>query len=428
VIGAGPVGLAAAARLSLEGEDFVVLEAGSGPGATIAEWGHVRLFTPWNYLVDDAARTLLEQAGWRAPAADDAPTGAELVEHYLSPLAATAALQPKIHYGVRVTAVGRRGLDRQRSAGRPGTSFEVRFTGPTGPGRLFARAVIDASGTWGAPNSLGAGGLEAFGEGVAADRIFYGIPDPLERHRSRYEGKRVAVVGSGHSAFNTLLDLEPLLSSGTSVEWIVRPAEMGRIWGGGANDALPARGALGSRLRSLVEKGDVRVTPGFATDEVRVRDGAVILVSIDGATAGPFDEVIAVTGFRPDLSLASELRLSLDPIVEAPTALAPLIDPNLHSCGTVPPHGHRELSHPEEGFYTVGMKSYGRAPTFLLLTGYEQVRSVVKALIGDIEAADRVELILPETGVCDSDAGQPELAVVSGADGSCCAPSCCSGG
>ena len=113
--------------------------------------------------------------------------------------------------------------------------------------------------------------------------------------------------------------------------------------------------------------------------------------------------MIATTGFRPDLSLLAELRLDLDDRVEAPRTLAPLIDPNLHSCGSVPPHGVDELSHPDEGVYVVGMKSYGRAPTFLLRTGYEQVRSVVAALAGDWQAARQVELVLPETGVCSLD-------------------------
>ena len=117
---------------------------------------------------------------------------------------------------------------------------------------------------------------------------------------------------------------------------------------------------------------------------------------------GPVDRIIAATGQRPELSLTRELRLDLDPWLESVKALGPLIDPNLHSCGSVPPHGFRELSHPEPGFYTVGIKSYGRAPTFLLLTGYEQVRSVAAALAGDLAAADDVRLVLPETGVCST--------------------------
>jgi hypothetical protein len=153
----------------------------------------------------------------------------------------------------------------------------------------------------------------------------------------------------------------------------------------------------------LAESGRVSLNPGFAIFAIREREGRLIVEgeTIDGLRGiGPVDRIIAATGQRPDLALTRELRLDLDPWLESAKALGPLIDPNLHSCGSVPPHGHRELSHPEPGFYTVGSKSYGRAPTFLLLTGYEQVRSVAAALAGDIVAADNVQLVLPETGVC----------------------------
>ena len=136
----------------------------------------------------------------------------------------------------------------------------------------------------------------------------------------------------------------------------------------------------------------------FRTREVATAGGQ--LTVSDGGRRILADEVVAATGFRPRLSMLRELRLELDDRVEAPRALAPLIDPNLHSCGSVPPHGVDELSHPDEGVYIVGMKSYGRAPTFLLRTGYEQVRSVAAALAADWESARRVELVLPETGVC----------------------------
>nr|WSS66437.1 hypothetical protein OG284_09475 [Streptomyces sp. NBC_01177] len=102
-----------------------------------------------------------------------------------------------------------------------------------------------------------------------------------------------------------------------------------------------------------------------------------------------------------------------------PAALAPLIDPNQHSCGSVRPHGHRELSHPEQGVHLVGMKSYGRAPTFLAMTGYEQVRSVAAALAGDIGSADRVELTLPETGVCGGAGLFDDPAAVRTGEGCC---------
>ena len=266
---------------------------------------------------------------------------------------------------------------------------------------MLARAVIDASGTWTRPNPLGAGGLPAVGERALADRIAYGIPDVLGRERERYAGKRVLVVGSGHSAFNAILDLVALRDSepATEIVWAIRGGAPGRKYGGGGDDQLPARGALGATVRGLVEDGSVELVAGFHTREVAhatrahgVADGERELVA---------DEVIAATGFRPDLSLLGELRLDLDDRVEAARALAPLIDPNLHSCGTVPPHGVDELSHPDEGVYMVGMKSYGRAPTFLLRTGYEQVRSIAAALAGDWESARQVDFVLPETGVCN---------------------------
>jgi hypothetical protein len=188
--------------------------------------------------------------------------------------------------------------------------------------------------------------------------------------------------------------------------WAVRRASVEGVFGGGNRDQLPERGRLGARLRQLVTTGQLEVVEAFALSALtRTPDG---IVASDGTrTVGPVDEVIATTGFRPDLDMLREVRLDLDAIIESPRTLAPLIDPNVHSCGTVPPHGAQELQHPEPNFFVVGMKSYGRAPTFLLRTGYEQVRSVVAALVGDWESARRVDLVLPETGVCSvpSDVG-----------------------
>ena len=138
----------------------------------------------------------------------------------------------------------------------------------------------------------------------------------------------------------------------------------------------------------------------------RAADGVELVGHRHGeVVAHATDVVVNATGFRPNLDILREIRLDLDEIVEAPRRLAPLIDPNVHSCGTVEPHGFRELTHPEQGFFIVGMKSYGRAPTFLLATGYEQVRSVTAWLAGDTASASNVELVLPATGVCSTDAG-----------------------
>ena len=405
VIGAGPVGLAAAAHLLEQGQDPVVLEAGPSIGTSVLGWGHVRLFSPWRYVVDDAARRLLEPTGWVAPDPDAYPLGRELVDRYLAPLAATDALRGRVRLGHRVVAVVRAGFDKMKTEGREDAPFQVAIRTTAGEDVLLAKAVVDASGTSGSPNPLGASGVPAIGERPLAGRIFYGIPDALGAHRARYAGKRVLVVGSGHSAFNALLDLVDLAADapGTDVTWAIRkPAtRLGHLFGGGLDDALPARGELGARVRHLVEHGRLRLVTDFRAARLTdTSDG--VLVAGDDRVLPPVDEIVVATGLRPDLSFLSELRLGLDPAVESPTALAPLIDPNVHSCGSVPPHGAEELKHPEPDLYLVGMKSYGRAPTFLMLTGYEQVRSVAAAIAGDWETAREVQLVLPETGVCSS--------------------------
>ena len=202
--------------------------------------------------------------------------------------------------------------------------------------------------------------------------------------------------------------------------WVLRRGQVGDTFGGGAADALPQRGALGQRAKAAIDAGLVRLVTGFRTEAFEVIDAGAVVVGEDGRRLEPADQVVVLTGFRPDLSFLSEVRLDLDPVLQAPRALAGEIDPNVHSCGSVRPHGARELAQPEQGFYLVGMKSYGRAPTFLALTGYEQVRSVAAELAGDHEAAARVELTLPDTGVCG---GAGLFDEPSGnAGGGCCGP------
>lgn len=407
VIGAGPVGLAAAAHLLERGLTPRVLEAGRSPGSSLAGWGHVRMFSPWEYNLDPVCRRLLEHNGWVAPPAERYPTGGELLERYVEPLAGIPELAPYISYGHRVTGVGRLGLDRLQSRGRETVPFDVAFDhGETG-GRLQARAVIDASGTWATPSPLGAGGLPAVGEREARDRIFYRLPDITGSDRERFADRHVLVVGGGDSAFTAVTQLALLAQTRchTRITWAIRSTAA--AYGGGVADQLPERGALGRRVSSLVAEGRVELVTRFQVREIAAEAGG-LTVGAAGGTLRGIDVVIAATGFRPDHSLAGELRLSLDPGSESVGALGPLIDPNVHSCGTVPPHGVDELRHPDYGYFIVGMKSYGRAPTFLLLTGYEQVRSVVAALAGDWEAAREVRLTLPETGVCAS-AAAPEV-------------------
>lgn len=418
VLGAGPVGLAAAAHLAERGIGFLVLEAGGEAGAAVREWGQVRVFSLWRFDVDAAAGRLLEASGWQHPDPTGLPTGHELIDEYLAPLAKLPQIAPRIRFGHRVTAIGRIGVDRVRTRGRESAPFLIRAETAEGTVQMHARAVIDASGTWRTANVLGANGLPAPGEHDAAQFIASALPDVLGAHREAFAGRRTLVVGAGHSAANTLLALAELAEQepGTEVVWAIRSAGAARTFGGGDADALPARGALGTRLRRLVASGRVELLAGFGVEALRLADGRVSVTAGDGRVV-TVDRVVAATGFRPDHSIAAELRLDLDPVLEATRALAPLIDPNEHSCGTVPPHGEAELRHPEPNYYVVGMKSYGRAPTFLMATGYEQVRSVVAALDGDWDAARETHLDLPETGVCSSDPAS------SGQEGGgCCGP------
>ena len=408
IIGAGPVGLAAAAHLLERNEIPIIFEAGSEVGANIRTWQHVRMFSPWEYTVDRATVRLLEAHGWEMPPVDVLPTGRDLLERYMLPFAALPQIKKHIQLNARVVAVSRLGIDKMKDAGRENTPFVLHVAYADGYGALIeARAVIDASGTWHKPNPIGSDGLPAVGEKRFTSHIAYGIPDVPESDRSRYADRRVMVIGSGHSAINALLDLVQLKTDHpqTVIIWAQRGTNLRRVYGGGEDDALPARGRLGTRIKAAVDQGIIQIVAPFRVREIGTdAHGLCVTGETDhGLESVLVDEIITATGARPDLEMLRELRLDLDPALESARALGPMIDPNIHSCGTVPPHGEAELRQPEKDFYIVGMKSYGRAPTFLLATGYEQVRSVAAALAGDWEAARDVQLCLPETGVCSTD-------------------------
>jgi len=421
VIGAGPIGLAAAARLLERGIAPLIFEAGHTVGANLLDYGHVRLFSPWRYNLDNAMTAMLAPTGWQAPSLDALPLAGEVVEQVLKPFAALPVVARALHLGSKVVSITREGFDKVKTSGRDSAAFVLRVIHDGAVSEFRARAVIDASGTWRTPNPVGASGLPALGEREQAASIFYGIPDVLGAARTRYSGKHTLVVGAGHSAANTLLALAELArdAPGTRFTWAVRTPELKRVFSGGATDALPARGALGTALAALRDSDRLQFVSGLRITEIRRDGGTLTVLGIDAArtprVVEGIDEIVCATGQRPDLGITAELRLSLDPWLESTAALGTLIDPNLHSCGTVRPHGHRELAHPEAGFYTVGVKSYGRAPTYLMITGYEQVRSVVAAVAGDLAAANRVELELPETGVCSVD-------LDAAAGSSCCGP------
>ncbi|HET6673289.1 MAG TPA: FAD-dependent oxidoreductase [Agromyces sp.] len=439
IIGAGPIGLATAANLTDRGIDFVLLEAGDRVGASVAEWGHIRFFSPWRHLVDPVSRRLLAETGWVEPPADALPTGAELVRDFLVPLAELPAIAARTRFGVEVTDVTREGMDRTRTKGRAQTPFLLRVQTTDGVEEFTARAVVDASGTYRTPNSLGSSGLDPLGFGEVANAVSPAMPDVLGRERATFAGRHTVVVGAGHSAANTMLNLAQLAEEepGTRITWVIRNATAARV-STAPDDELQARASIGARVDALVAAGRIRLVDRFEIVRLgrgsRDASSSVGRSSTNGSDASSSvgrsstngsdaasgvritgrrgngletidaDRIVNATGFRPNLEMLREIRLELDDIVEAPRRLAPLIDPNVHSCGTVEPHGFAELTQPERDFFIVGMKSYGRAPTFLLATGYEQVRSISAWLAGDTIAARNVELVLPATGVCSTDA------------------------
>ncbi len=432
VIGAGPVGMAAAAQLVKRGLQPIVFEKGTSVASAMESWAHVRVFSPWEYNIDPSARALLEEGGWDAPELTDLPTGREIIDRYLAPLAALPSLAPHIRYGASVEKITRKGIDKVSNAGRDDAPFVISWVDEEGnEQRSEASAVIDASGTWTKPNPMGIDGLPVPGENKNSDRIVYGIPDVLGAERQTYAGKRVLIVGSGHSAINAALALLSLQEEqpGTKVLWALRRNRLEKLLGGGINDQLPERGALGLAAKRAIDEGRLQLLAPFAATRI-AREGEALNVSAE-LSGMPMnfevDRIIVATGFRPDLAMLSELRIAIDAATEAPPALSPLIDPNFHSCGDVPAHGVVELTQPEKGFYIVGAKSYGRAPTFLMATGFEQVRSIAAELAGDLVAAREVHLVLPQTGVCSTSS------VLGESFGGCCgapvqaASSCCGG-
>jgi thioredoxin reductase len=410
IIGAGPVGLAAAAHLAVRDQPFILFESGRTVAANVLTWKHIRVFSPWRYNIDKAAKQLLTASGWESPDEEGLPTGEELYNLYFKPFSELPSIKPQLLLGAKVLSIGRKNIDKMKTWGREELPYVIQILHANEVEQFEVKAVIDASGTWNSPNPIGSGGVYAFGEVENRHKIFYGIPDIREQHITRYKNKSVLVVGSGHSAINAILELDKLkeIYPATEIHWVLRKKNISDVYGGQEDDALEARGALGIRIEQLVNNDRVNVYTPFQIQQIINKDNRLTILGSQGDqrfSLPEIDEIISNTGSRPDFSFIREVRLSIDPSLESVAEIAELIDPNIHSCGTVRPHGEKELRHPDKGFYIVGSKSYGRAPTFLMATGYEQVRSIAAAIDGDMEAARNVELDLPETGVCSVDLG-----------------------
>ena len=391
IVGAGPIGLEAAAHAAELGFDVHVFERGE-VGDHLLAWGHVSMFTPWSWNVGPASARLLARHGWSAPAAGDCPTGLELVERLLQPLAATPELSTRIHTHSQVAHVARHGArksDRSTAAERQKLPFRliVRDAG----GResvLHARFLIDASGTFGNPNRAGTGGIPARGESYLAPQMSYHPDDVLGLRRDRYAGRTVLVIGGGASAVTTVAAFAKLAAEapGTRATWVTRRDTPG-FAGETTDEALPARNALYTEGRRLQGGGSPAVrwlggceVEGFEYNSATHRY-RTILASAAGPRAEESDQVIVNCGYGPDTSLYRELRVHECYESLAPMKLATALQgASGTDCASLPAFGADALANPEPDFYILGAKSFGRSADFVLRTGHVQVADVMARL------------------------------------------------
>jgi thioredoxin reductase len=392
ILGAGPVGLEAAA-LALElGFDVHVLERGD-VGAHLLAWGHVRMFTPWRMNVGPASARLLARHGWSAPPADECPTGSELAERVLQPLAATPELKARVHTHSPVVQVSRHGArksDLLPSPAREAHPFRLLVRDQGGrENYLHAHAVVDSTGVYATPNWAGTGGIPARGESYLAPQMSYHPDDVLGLRRERHAGKTTLVIGGGTSAITTVAALARLAEEvpGTRASWVTRRAAPGSAHER-ADDSLPARAALLAEGRRLQQGGSAAVqwtggweVEGFEYNSATHRYRAQ-LAGANGARFEEGDQVIVNCGYGPDPLLHRELKIHECFSTLAPMRLATALEESGTSdCTQVPAQAASVLANPEPGYFILGAKSYGRGATaFLLETGHRQVAEALAAL------------------------------------------------
>jgi hypothetical protein len=429
IVGAGPIGLEAALAAADAGLPFTLYEAGPEAAANLRAWGHVRLFTPWDMNVSPRMRRHLEAAGEAPPAGDACPTGSELAE-LCRRVAALPEVAPRLRLGTRVQAVGREGLLKHEeiaTAERGRRPFRLLLAadgGRTGEGAAprrewieHAGVVIDATGTWGHPNSLGDGGIPAPGERQLGGEIRRAIPD-LAREAADWAGRTVLLAGAGASAQTAARDLAQLARTapGTRVIWALRRAEPS--WGSPPHDPLPERARLAAVARELAggESPAVAAERGVVVEGVEkiARGGPVgdlghsgdsgedggpegrFVVTLrrasapasgvgrepgNGALQVTVDRVLSLTGAVGDHQLYRQLQVHECYATSGPIKLsAALLGAAAGDCLEQTSHGVEALTNPEPGFFILGSKSYGRNNAFLLRVGWEQVAEVFAAL------------------------------------------------
>ncbi len=386
ILGAGPIGLEAALAAAQAGAQVTLFERRL-PGSHVRSWGHLRMFTPWRMNVSTRGlRVLAAEPGFVPPPADECPTGEELVERYLRPLAATPLLKPLLRAHHEVLAVGREGIGKLETTSSRGVyPFRILVRDDEGREAIHhADVVLDATGIFGQPMPVGSGGIPAPGESAAADRIAYGPVDVGGALREDYIGRRTLVVGGGHTAATMVMELGAVAAEAahTKVVWVRRTRRPYPALGA---DPLPARCRLEEEANRLLGAGAPWLTV-FDEAEIdsieRQRSGSL---AVTLCTPGPPDEIeveriIAATGFRPQREIHRELQVEECHASGAPSKLSAVLGAARDRLRT-PEVDVELLRHPELNFFIIGAKSYGRHPDFVLPIGRRQVEAVL-ALLG----------------------------------------------
>ncbi|MEA2692611.1 MAG: hypothetical protein QOJ16_1998 [Acidobacteriota bacterium] len=392
ILGSGPTGLEAGLAAAEAGLPFTLYEAAPEVAGNVRAWGHVRLFTPWEMNVSPRMRRSLEAAGFQGPSGADCPTGSELADRLFAPLAALPSVAPNLKLGTRVLAVGREGLLKHEEIATPERGRRpFRLLLRDAAGREWterADLVIDSTGTYGHPNSLGDGGIPAPGERDLGSAIRRDIPD-FGREVAEWAGKTVLLAGAGHSAQTAARELADLArqAPGTRVIWALRSSEPG--WGAQVDDPLPERARLTATAAELASGASPAIEPhrGVAVESIARKNGKLEVVLRNGA--GPetvaVDRILALTGYVGDAGLYRQLQVHECYATSGPMKLsAALLGAGAGDCLAQTTHGVETLKNPEPGFFILGSKSYGRNNTFLMRVGWQQVAEVFGVVGGGV--------------------------------------------
>lgn len=379
IIGAGPIGLAAALEGSERGWEVTVLEK-DRVGAGLMRWGPTRFFSP---LAMNVSRGMRRALGKDLPPEDALLTGPEMVATVLEPLLRRLPLAGVVRTGHHVLSVGRAGMTRMDFPGHPLRSerpFRI-LADAEGEERVFeADMVLDASGVIGQPNALGAGGVPAPGEGRLHSRVIRDL-GALEERIESFAGRRVLLVGHGHSAATAALRLAEVArrEPATRVTWAVRSLNR-RPCVELAGDPLPERQRIASGANDLASNPPPFLTVRRRAVVESLQDGSgAVRATLSGNLQQEFDEIVSLTGYRPDWSFLSELAVEVSPVTEGAARLSRALA-NVTDCLSVPALAPEDLASGEPGFHLIGAKSYGRARTFLLQTGIAQLETIFERL------------------------------------------------